>query len=91
MSELVYTRPELTGLVMFGDVETCQSTHTGAVEIETYSSVLWLYRGTVPLTVTVSFQLVCRWFDYVLTVALIVIVYRRTTSPLPSSAVILVT
>lgn len=37
---------------MSADVDTCQSTQTGAVEIETYSSVSWLNRGTVPLTVT---------------------------------------
>lgn len=90
MSELVYTRPELTGLAILGEVETCQSTHTGAVEIETYSAVSWLYRGTVPLTVTVSVQLVSRWPAYVLTVAPVIIVHRRTTSPLLSSAVILV-
>lgn len=37
---------------MFGDVDTCQSTQTGAVETETYSFVSWLNRGAVPLTVT---------------------------------------
>lgn len=52
MSELVYTRPELTGLVIFGEVEICHSTQTGATETDTYLSELWSYRGTVPLTVT---------------------------------------
>lgn len=57
MSELVYAVPCDTGFVMFGEVETCQLTQTGAVDTLTYSFVSWLYNGTVPVTVAALNQL----------------------------------